>query len=160
MSHLVLVCSKQGQIAQSVLWLISYWLNERENVVPIVAGVRDFSLLANAQTESGTHTASHSMGTRGSSLAVNRPGRDVNHLSSSRAEDQNEWIYTYVGLQYINRENLLLLCANYIKWRLQLPYFSFSLLPKAPPFCANCSQRNFQEAGVLLALEKSRQQNS
>jgi len=29
---------------------------------------------------------------------------------------------------------LLLLCANYIKWMLQLPYFSFSLLPKAPLF--------------------------
>jgi hypothetical protein len=129
-------------------------------VVPFVAGARNFSYLGNAQTESGSHAASHSTGTRGSSVAVTRPGRDVNHLSSSRAEDQNEWSYTYVRLQCINREIMLLLCANYIKWRLQLPYFSFSLLPKASHFCANCSQRNFWEAGVLLTLEKSRKQNS
>ena len=74
-------------------------------MVSFVAGARDFSLHANAQTESETHTASHSVGTRGSSVAVNRLERDVNHLSSSRAEGQNEWSYTYVRLQCINRGN-------------------------------------------------------
>lgn len=103
-------------------------------MVPFVAVVRDFSLLADAQTESGTPTALHSVGTRGSFLAVNRPGRDVKHLSSSRTEDQNEWIYTYVGLQCINKENSASALCKLHKRRLQLPYFSSSLLPKSPRF--------------------------
>lgn len=114
MSQVVLTSSVQGQIAQSVPWLISYWLKEREKVFPFLTGARDFSLLANAQTESGTHTASHSMGTRGSSPAVNRPGHDVNHMSSSRVKVQNEGSYTFICLQCINRENSAsVLCKLY-----------------------------------------------
>jgi hypothetical protein len=55
----------------------------------------------------------------------------------------------------LTRKTLLLLRPNYIKWRMKFPYFSYSLLPKAPSFCASCSQRNFWEAGFLLTLEKS-----
>lgn len=129
-----------------------YWLNERESVVLFVAGARDFSLLAIAQTQSGTHTASHSMGTRDSSVAVNRPERDVNHLSLSRAEGQNEWSYTYVRLQCINRENYASALCKLHQAEAAIAMFFFPLLPKALLFCASCCQRNFWEACVLLAL--------
>ena len=103
-------------------------------MVPFVAGTRDFPLLANAWTESGTHTASHSMGTRGSSLAVNWPGRDVNHLSSSRAEVQNEGSYTFVCLQCINRENSTSVLCKLHQMEAAITMFFFFF----PPNGATC----------------------
>jgi hypothetical protein len=124
-------------------------------VVPFVAVARDFSLLANAQTESGTHTASHSMGTRGSFLTVNRPGRDFNHLSSSRTEDQNEWIYTYVGLQCINKENSAsALCKLHQVEAAVTIFFLFSP-PKVATFLCQLQSEISGKRGVLLALKKS-----
>ena len=122
---------------------------------PFVAGARDFSFLANAHTESRTHTVWHSMDTRDSSLAVNRPGRDVNHLYSSRAKDQNEWSYTYVRLQCNNRENSASALCKLHQMDAAITIFFLFSPPKGATFCASCSQRNFWEAAVPLALEKS-----
>ena len=94
-----------------------------------------------------------------SSLAVNRTGRDVNRLSSSRAEVQNKWSYTFVCLQCINRENsVLLFCANYIKWKLQLTIFFFLFPPKGASFLCQLQTEKFLGSDRPSAGEK--QQNS
>ena len=59
--------------------------------VPI--GAADFSLLQNLQTGSAAHPVSYSLGTGVLSRGVKRPGRYINHSSSS-AEVKNKWSYT------------------------------------------------------------------
>jgi hypothetical protein len=51
---------------------------------PGVAG--NFSLRRRNQTGSGAHLAYYTMGTGGSFLGVTRPGREVDHSSSTSAE--------------------------------------------------------------------------
>ena len=58
------------------------------------AGTRDVPLLQIAPTGSEDHTASHSVGTCGSFLGVNWPGREICHLLPSGTEVKNEWSYT------------------------------------------------------------------
>jgi hypothetical protein len=52
-----------------------------------------FSLLQNANTGSGAHPPSYSMG---SFLGLKRPGRGADHLSTSSAEGNNDWSHTSV----------------------------------------------------------------
>jgi hypothetical protein len=112
-------------------------------VVPFVAGARDISLPTNAQTECGTHTASHSMGTRGFSLAVNRPGHDVNHLSSSRTEDQNECNCTYKSLQCINKENSVSALCKLHQVEAEVTIFFLLSPPKGATFLCQLQPQKF-----------------
>jgi len=66
--------------------------------VRVAAKTRDFSLLQNAKTVSGAHTASCSMGTGGSFSGVKRRERDVNQAPPSSAQLKNEWSYTSTPL--------------------------------------------------------------
>jgi hypothetical protein len=52
------------------------------------------SLHYRVHIDSGAHTASYLMGTRGSFLRVKRPGCEANHSLPSRAEDKNAYSYT------------------------------------------------------------------
>lgn len=124
-----------------------------------MAGARDFSFLANTQTECGTHTASHSVGTRGFSVAVNRPGRDVNYSSSSRAEVQNEGSYTFVCLQCINKENSASASSKLHQVEDEVPIFFLFSPPKGAIFLCQLQPEKFLGSGLPLdAGEK--QQNS
>jgi hypothetical protein len=53
-----------------------------------------YSLLHHVQTGSGAHPASYSVGTGGSFLGINRPGREADHSSPPSAEVKNSWCYT------------------------------------------------------------------
>jgi len=61
--------------------------------VQILVGPRDFSLLQNIQTHSGTHLASCSVGTGVLLLWLKWPGHEVNHSPPSCAEVEDEWSY-------------------------------------------------------------------
>jgi hypothetical protein len=80
-------------IAQSVQWL-GYGFENGRNFIWFLAGVRDFSLIRNVQTDSGSHPASYSMDTGGSSPGVMRPGRQAGYSPPSSTEAKNKWTYT------------------------------------------------------------------
>jgi hypothetical protein len=67
----------------------------RGTTVRIPAAARDFSLLQNAQTGSGGHSASYSMGTGKFLPGVKRQGpTDIDYSLPSSAAVKNEWSYT------------------------------------------------------------------
>jgi hypothetical protein len=64
-----------------------YGLDDRAIGVRSPAGAKDFSSILCAQTGSGAHPASCTMGTGGKA----RPGRDADHSPASSAEVENEY---------------------------------------------------------------------
>ena len=58
--------------------------------VRILTEPKDFSLLQNAQTGSGTHPDSYSISIGVRSRKLTRPGRDFDHSPPSSAEVKNE----------------------------------------------------------------------
>jgi hypothetical protein len=74
--------SSGAGIAQSVTgWTAGVWLP---------AGIRDLYLLHSAQTGSGAHAASYSVGTGGFFPGVKRPGPEADHSPPSSVEDKND----------------------------------------------------------------------
>jgi hypothetical protein len=65
---------------------LGYGLDDRGSRVRFPTGSGNFSLHHLVQNGSGAHPASYSMGTRGSSLGVKRPGREADHSPPSSAE--------------------------------------------------------------------------
>jgi hypothetical protein len=59
-----------------------------------LAEARDFSLLRNVLTDSGTHPASYSLGTMVLSLSIKQLVCDVDHSHPYSAVVKNEWNYT------------------------------------------------------------------
>jgi hypothetical protein len=68
---------------------VDYGLNDRGSRVRFPVGAWNFSLHNRVQNGSGTHLASHPVGTRGSF-----PGREADHSRPSSAEVKNAWSYT------------------------------------------------------------------
>jgi hypothetical protein len=65
---------------------MGYGLDDRGSAVRFPAGSGNFSLHHRVQNGSGSHPASHPMGTRGSFLEIKRPEREADHLPPSSAE--------------------------------------------------------------------------
>jgi hypothetical protein len=61
----------------------------------IPGGAGNFSLHHRVQNDSGAHSASYPMGTRGSFPEVKRPGREADH-SHLMPRSKNEWSYTSI----------------------------------------------------------------
>jgi len=64
--------------------------------VRFLVGAGNFSHHHRVQTGSGAHTSSYHMSTAGPSLAVKRPGREVDHSPPSSAEVKKAWSYTSI----------------------------------------------------------------
>jgi hypothetical protein len=58
---------------------LAYGLDDQGSRVPFPSGAGNFSLHHRVQNGSGTHPASYSMGTRGSSPGVKQPRCEVAH---------------------------------------------------------------------------------
>ena len=56
---------------------------------------RDFCLVQNVQTSSGTHLGSYSVCTRVSSLGIKQPGSEADHVFPSCARVKNKWSHTF-----------------------------------------------------------------
>jgi hypothetical protein len=65
---------------------LSYDLEDRSSRVGFPVGAANFSLHHRLQKGSGSHPASYSMGTRGSSLGVTREELESDHSPPSSAE--------------------------------------------------------------------------
>jgi hypothetical protein len=65
---------------------LGYGLDDRGSRDRFPAGTGKFSLHHRVQNGSGAHPTSYPVGTRGLSLEVKRPGREVDHSSPSGAE--------------------------------------------------------------------------
>ena len=77
----------------SVVGIVTVLLTGRFGArIPV--GVRDFPLLRNVQTGSGTHTASYSVGTYVLLRGQSGLGCVVKYSRESSAEVRNEWSYT------------------------------------------------------------------
>lgn len=61
-------------------------LQSRRSQVLVTAGVRDFSVLETAWTDSGTHPASYSQAARDTSPRLKWPGCEVDHSLRFKAE--------------------------------------------------------------------------
>jgi hypothetical protein len=68
----------------SLFTALGYGLDDRGSGVRFPAVAGNFSLNHRVQTGSGAHPAS--MGTRGTSLGIKRPGREADHSPPSSAE--------------------------------------------------------------------------
>jgi hypothetical protein len=84
-------------VTQSVQRL-GYEVNGPGFRVRVPAKARDFSLLQNVKTGSGSHTASCSMGKGVRSWGLKGPGRDVNQAPLSSAQLKCDWSYTSIPL--------------------------------------------------------------
>lgn len=58
---------------------------------------RDFCLVQNVQTSSGTHQGSYSVCTRVSSLGIKQPGSEADLLFPSCAMAKNKWSHTFTS---------------------------------------------------------------
>jgi hypothetical protein len=73
---------------------IKIWTGCLRNSSPIPSKARDLSHTQNIQTESGTQTASYSVGTRDSFPGVKRLGCEADCSLPSSAKVKNERVYT------------------------------------------------------------------
>jgi hypothetical protein len=62
--------------------------------VLVSSGAGNFSLHHRVQNDSGTHTASHLTGTRGSFPGDTELGREIDHSPYPVPRSKNEWSYT------------------------------------------------------------------
>jgi hypothetical protein len=83
MKLMIHICKSRDS---SVGIALGYGLDDRGSRVRFPAEAGNFSLHRRVQNGSGTHPASYAMGTRGSFLGVNRPGREADHSPPSNAE--------------------------------------------------------------------------
>jgi hypothetical protein len=84
--HLTLTTILDKSRDSSVGRALGYRLDDRDSRVRFLAGAGNFSLHHRVRNSSGAHPASYPMGTRGSSLAVKRRGREADHSPPSSAE--------------------------------------------------------------------------
>jgi len=87
-TFLIVLSNEEAGIVQSVWWL-GHWLGDAE-------GITEFSLSLNAQTGSGAHSASFSVGTGVLFWAVKRLGPEAENSLPSSVEVKNEWSYTSI----------------------------------------------------------------
>jgi hypothetical protein len=85
------MCFQHGEPGGSVSIVPGYRLEDRAVEVRSPAEENDFSSILCVQTSSEAHPASCIMGTGGPFPGAKaRPGRDVDHSSPSKTEDENE----------------------------------------------------------------------
>jgi hypothetical protein len=88
-----LLVSSRSRVSSGSI-VSDYGLDDRAIGVRSPARAKDFSSYLCAQTGSGAHPASCTVGTEGLSPGVkSRPGRDADHSPPSSAEVENEELY-------------------------------------------------------------------
>jgi hypothetical protein len=120
-----------GSRDSSVGIALGYGLDDRGSKVRFPAGAGNFSLHHHVQNGSGAHPDSYSMGTRGFSLGVKRPGREADHSPPSSAEVKYAWSYTSTP-QYVFMAWCLVKQRDNFTFYLLLDTFrEFVLLPSS-----------------------------
>jgi hypothetical protein len=124
--------------SSSVGIALCYGLDDRGSRVRFTTGAGNYSPHNRVQNGSGAHPASYPVGTRGSFLAVKRPGREAVHSPPSSAEIE-ECVELYLhsshtpsrrGAQLKHRDN-----------------FTFTVSTPSPPI-----QRYFRSLKFIIRL--------
>ena len=114
----------------SILSPTQYWVRSTNHLAPhylvpprLKCKFESQHELQNVQTKSGAHSASYSVGTRGSFSWVKQPRHEVNHSPPSSSRVRNEWSCTttsHICPSSIDRDNFT-----------YLPTYSVNKLPDA-----------------------------
>ena len=96
----------------SIVGIVTVLLTGRSGArIPV--GERDFSLLRNVQTGSGTHPASCSVGTEVLLRGQSGLGCAAKYSPPSIAEVRSEWSYTFSPRICVDREDVFTLVSKY-----------------------------------------------